>query len=244
LVGTTVPRPGPFRRIAIVGPGLDFTDKAEGYDFYPLQTIQPFALIDSLAARGAIDTADVSVTTFDISARITEHLSLAADRARAGAPYVVQLPLDVMNSARQWSTALVDYWTSCGTHIGQAVAPLPPPLAAEAVTVRAIQVRTDIVRSIHPVDLNIIVEHERGGVGYDLIVATNVLVYYDPFEQALAMANVAKMLRPGGWFLSNSAVFTMPPMEPQPNLVTPVDFDGRGNGDVLFWYRRADPRPS
>lgn len=36
--------PHSVRRVAIVGPGLDFTDKAEGFDFYPQQTIQPFAL--------------------------------------------------------------------------------------------------------------------------------------------------------------------------------------------------------
>jgi len=39
------------RRVGIVGPGLDFSDKAEGYDFYPQQTIQPFAVIDSLMRR-------------------------------------------------------------------------------------------------------------------------------------------------------------------------------------------------
>jgi hypothetical protein len=36
---------GSVRRVAVIGPGLDFTDKAEGYDFYPQQTIQPFAVI-------------------------------------------------------------------------------------------------------------------------------------------------------------------------------------------------------
>src|SRR6185369_4125762 len=40
--------PGSVHRIAIIGPGLDFTDKQDGYDFYPEQTIQPFAIIDSL----------------------------------------------------------------------------------------------------------------------------------------------------------------------------------------------------
>ena len=29
---------GPIRRVAIVGPGLDFVDKRDGYDFYPQQT--------------------------------------------------------------------------------------------------------------------------------------------------------------------------------------------------------------
>lgn len=37
---------------------------------------------------------------------------------------------------------------------------------------------------------------------FDLIVATNVLVSYDNFEQAQALANVSAMLRPGGIFLT------------------------------------------
>ncbi len=44
--------PGVVRRVAIVGPGLDFIDKREGYDFYPPQTLQPFAVIDSLKRLG------------------------------------------------------------------------------------------------------------------------------------------------------------------------------------------------
>ena len=36
---------GSVRHIAIVGPGLDFTDKQEGYDFYPRQSIQPLPLL-------------------------------------------------------------------------------------------------------------------------------------------------------------------------------------------------------
>ena len=35
-------------RIAIVGPGLDFVDKQEGFDFYDPQSLQPFTLADSL----------------------------------------------------------------------------------------------------------------------------------------------------------------------------------------------------
>ena len=40
--------PGSVRRVAIVGPGLDFADKDVGFDFYPQQTLQPFAVLDSL----------------------------------------------------------------------------------------------------------------------------------------------------------------------------------------------------
>jgi chemotaxis methyl-accepting protein methylase len=38
---------------------------------------------------------------------------------------------------------------------------------------------------------------------FDLIIATNVFIYYDVFDQALAMSNVAAMLRPGGFLLAN-----------------------------------------
>ena len=34
-------RPGSVRRVAIVGPGLDFADKDVGFDIYPQQTLQP-----------------------------------------------------------------------------------------------------------------------------------------------------------------------------------------------------------
>ena len=45
-------KPGSIHRVAIVGPGLDFVNKKSGSDFYPPQTTQPFAVIDSLARLG------------------------------------------------------------------------------------------------------------------------------------------------------------------------------------------------
>jgi hypothetical protein len=43
---------GSVRRAAIIGPGLDYINKADGYDFHPPQTVQPFACIDSLKRLG------------------------------------------------------------------------------------------------------------------------------------------------------------------------------------------------
>src|SRR6266404_849358 len=54
---------GSVRRVGIIGPGLDFTDKQDGYDFYPQQTIQPFAVIDSLLRLGLARTNELHVTT-------------------------------------------------------------------------------------------------------------------------------------------------------------------------------------
>jgi len=236
--GTLAPQS--VRRVAIVGPGLDFTDKAEGYDFYPLQTIQPFALVDSLTRLGLANPQELRVTTLDLSPRVNRHLAAARQRAMAGEPYVIQLPLANDDPKHQWDPALVAYWRRFGDRIGEDVAPIPPPAVAGAVRVRAVRVRPAVTLSIAPQDLDIIVErldpfHDEER--FDLIVATNVLVYYDAFDQALALANVARMLRPGGYFVTNYAVSPLPPLEASASIVTPVFFDRQGNGDTLFVYR-------
>src|SRR5207249_10794260 len=60
-------------RVAVIGPGLDFTDKGFGYDFYPLQTLQPFAIYDSLVRLGLAEPGKIEVIAFDISQEVLEH---------------------------------------------------------------------------------------------------------------------------------------------------------------------------
>jgi hypothetical protein len=225
------------RRIGIVGPGLDFSDKAEGYDFYPQQTIQPFGVLDSLIRLGLTRAADARVTTFDLSPRVNQHLESARRRAESGGPYVLQLPLDMNDPSHEWHPALVNYWRQFGDQIGVGVSPIAPPPGTEGVRVRAVQVRPAVVMSIVPRDVNIVLERPSDEP-FDLIIATNILVYYDAFEQALALANVASMLHPGGFFVTNYAVSPPPPMAPEASLVTPVFWDRQRNGDTLFWYQR------
>jgi predicted TPR repeat methyltransferase len=38
---------------------------------------------------------------------------------------------------------------------------------------------------------------------FDLIIGTNIFIYYGAFEQSMARANLAAMLKPGGFALSN-----------------------------------------
>ena len=80
---------------------------------------------------------------------------------------------------------------------------------------------------------------------FDLIVATNILVYYDAFDQTLALANVSSMLRPGGFFLVNSPILPSSTMELLDRFTTNVDFDRqRQIGDSLIWYRRRHNAPT
>ena len=230
---------GRVRRVAIVGPGLDFTDKREGYDFYPPQTLQPFAIIDSLVQLGLAAINDLTLTTFDVSPRINQHLEAARERARHDDAYVLQLP---RNLEGRWRPDLVAYWEHFGTAIGAAARPARPPPAAGRVRVRAISVRPQVVLAVAPQDLDIVLQRiEPAGADerFDLVVATNVLVYYDLFEQCLALTNIAKMLRPGGIFLTNGATFEVPGSELTSTGYSDVAYtDVPNRTDRVFWFRR------
>jgi len=228
---------GSVRRVGVIGPGLDFTDKAEGHDFYPQQTTQPFSVINSLLRLRLAKAGDLRLTTFDLSPRVNLHLQAARRRASAGGAYVVVLPRD---RDGRWQPDLSRFWKAFGGSIGEeTTAAQSPP---RGVDVRVVRVRPDVVSSIEVRDLNVVLERlapladeER----FDLIIATNILVYYDVFEQSLALANVASMLRPGGFLLSNNVLVELP--------TTPLHAIGHSratysdrpdDSDDIVWYRR------
>ena len=228
---------GGISRTAIVGPGLDFTDKAEGYDFYPPQTMQPFALVDSLLRLKLAAADALQVTAFDLNPRINEHLEAARMRAVAGESYTLEL---VRDPGTAWRARVADYWWHFGDRIGEPGTPIQPPEDAGQLAVRAVRVRPAIVLSIVPRDLNIVVQHlDAPEPRYDLIIATNIFLYYGPFEQALALVNVAKMLRPGGVLLSNNALpERLVPWMKSIGSTRVVYSDRADDGDRIVWYRR------
>ncbi len=230
---------GSVRRVGIIGPGLDFTDKQDGYDFYPQQTIQPFAVIDSLLRLGLARTNELHVTTFDLSARVNDHLNRAIANARRGSPYTIQLPRDAQG---QWKAEVIDYWTKFGDRIGTPATPVAAPAGIGELKIRAVRVRPAIVAFITPEDTNIVLQRLEtpGGQGFDLLIATNILVYYDVFEQSLALANVERMLRPGGFLLSNNALLELPGSRVHSvGYETVVYSDKPNDGDHVVWYQRS-----
>jgi hypothetical protein len=230
---------GPVRRVAIVGPGLDFTDRREGYDFYPQQTLQPFAILDTLIRLRLGSAAETETTTFDVSPRINGHLESARQRARERGSYTLQLP---QNPDAGWVDELSAYWARFGSAVGAAIPGLTPPPGDGQPRVRAVRVRPEVVLKITPQDIDIVLQRLaplNPGEHFDVILATNVLIYYDLFEQSLALKNIAGMLRPGGLFVTNGPVIEVPS--------TPLTFAGtlevkyttRVNGiDRLSWYSR------
>jgi len=196
---------GKVRRIAIIGPGLDFTNKHNGYDFYPLQTIQPFAVMETAIRLKLAKADEVEVVTMDLNPAVNAHIAKLARDARAGRPYTVQLPRD---ADTDWPKGAVAFWEQFGDVIGEPVKPLPVPQALGGVTLRAVAIAPRYAARVTPLNLNVVAqraEFEKGQL-FDLVIATNILVYYDRFGQALAMASIASMTKPGGVFLTNDAL--------------------------------------
>jgi predicted TPR repeat methyltransferase len=89
--------------------------------------------------------------------------------------------------------------------------------------------------------LNIVFEHfaDSATKPFDLIIATNVFLYYDTFEQALALRNISTLLKPGGFFLTND---WLPHVSQTPMRLTqysPVRYGVSADwGDNVFWWQR------
>jgi SAM-dependent methyltransferase len=228
-------------RVAVIGPGLDFIDKNEesAFDYYPQQTLQPFALYDSLLRLELGKTNALSVSVFDISSRVIEHIQEARKRASKNIGYVIQLPRDV---ARPWPENLIGYWTSLGDRVGTPVAPIRPPDAFRGLETRAVQIRPSVVLACQPFDLDIVFERPtlRAEDQFDLIVGTNIFIYYDEFEQSLALENAGAMLKPGGLLLTNDRLPVVPggSMQLAGVTVVPYDTPGLSARQAVGWYRK------
>jgi hypothetical protein len=220
---------GAVRRVAIVGAGLDFADKNTGFDFYPVQTVQPFAVLDALRRLDLIDRAGkVEIVALDISSRVLGHIAAARKAAAAG--YLLRLPLAKTGT---WSPELRRYWNTFGDQIGT---PVSSPAPAE-IDLRTIRVAADAVNTLVADDTNVIVERSPRAP-FDLVIATNVLLYYGAFDQALALTNIDAMLGDGGLLLTNTALPAVPSsrLKRVGSEVTLYTTDGRG--DEIIWYRR------
>jgi SAM-dependent methyltransferase len=229
---------GGVRRVAIVGPGLDFVDKGEGHDYYPLQSLQPFAVVDALLASGLAAPGQPTVVTFDVSARVNAHLSRVV--AQAGRqPYDLQL---VRDRRTDWTPGASRYWTAFGARVGTEVKPIASPPSAGLLESRAVQLFPDVIRRISPVEANIVYQRidPRAGERFDLVIATNILLYYDAFEQMLAARNIARLLVPGGLFLTNTRLDDVPAMPMARVASSATAFSSRpGDGEYIYAYGTA-----
>jgi hypothetical protein len=233
-------KPGSIRRVAIVGPGLDFVNKNSGSDFYPPQTTQPFAVIDTLARLKLADPAAVELYTFDISSRVNRHVAKARSEAAAGKWYTIQL---LSNPSDQWNkdyaAGFLDYWQKLGNEIGKPASKIPVPEAASDIWNRAISVRPAVVERVTPEDMNVVFQTLTlpADKQFDLVIGTNIFVYYASLEQSLARANIGSMVRPGGFLISNELLPSKAPSKLTDSLQTKVDVS-TGDTEYMYTYAR------
>jgi hypothetical protein len=239
-------REGQVARVAVIGPGLDFSDKNEeySYDYYPQQTLQPFVLYDSLLRLGLARGNAVFMSIFDISSRVIDHIQRARERARSNSRmpntgYVIQLPREL---TRPWPADLVGYWRSLGNQVGVEVAPIRPPEifrpmnGRQGLETRAVRIRPEVVLACQPLDLNIVLERVNLAEAdrFDLMVATNIFIYYDAFERSLALENGGAMLKHGGLLLTNDRLPEVSGGSMRQAGLTDVQY----NHDAVGWYRK------
>jgi hypothetical protein len=174
----------------------------------------------------------------DLNPAVNAHISTLARNGRAGRAYIVQLPKD---ASADWSPSAVAYWQHFGEILGRRVKPLPVPSALGGVTLRAVAIAPKYASRLAPLDLDIVAQTAdlTKGEGFDLVVATNVLVYYERFQQGLAMANIARLMNPSGIFLCNTVL----PAQHDPQLSylgrrTVTYSEARGYGDDMVVYQK------
>lgn len=228
--------PAHVHRVAVIGPELDFSGGPDGYDFYPLQMVQPLAILEAVERLDLGRAADLQVSLIDINPFVLSHLRAMAAKIRTG-HYLVQLPL---NTSAGWNAEAVSYWNRFGELIGSPADPAAIPSSVHHVNMRAIAVKPQAGGRITASDLDIVAQSIEAapGQGFDVVVALNALGEFDRVDQSFALANIAAMMNPGSVLLISGAS----PVSIPPDLETlgshRIVYSERGLGIDIAVYRR------
>ena len=166
-----------INRVLVIGPGLDFAPRTGLLEIARPQSYQPFAILDALLALGNTP----SVHCFDINPRVIRFFQ--------SFPALKVLELQ----AAAGDQAYMAYFRQVGTKLGR--------VDQRSTTEKTITVKADLAQRITAERHNIVTDGPAPG--YDLVIATNVLLYYEGAQLTVALANIAQSLTPGGYFLHN-----------------------------------------
>ncbi|HYL35102.1 MAG TPA: hypothetical protein VEV17_04230 [Bryobacteraceae bacterium] len=229
--------PAHVRRIALIGAGLDFAGTADHYDFYPPQTVAPFAVLESALRLKLAQPGEIHLVVFDLSSFALTYLRSATAKARSGGRYTLQLP---RRTSEGWNSAAIAYWNHFGEIIGMPAPPLPVPSELRDVQTRAVTVKPQFGARISAEELNVVTQTAEAGagLGFDLVVALHSPADYDRIEQTCALASVAQMLNAGGIFLADAGVAPVLPPELESLGQQHVAFRDDGEGHDIAIYRR------
>ena len=181
----------------IVGPGLDLAPRTGLLESGPPESYQPWAVVDALLGLGAARLASLHVVAADINPRVATHLQPAARKAP-----ILTLVSGIAETA---TVALTAEYREYFAGLGGAIGARRATVAVDNGHLRkTVQVRDDVARVLRAQSLDIVTER-LAGEPFDVIVATNILPYFDDVQLTLAIANIASMLSPGGLFLHNES---------------------------------------
>lgn len=188
---------GSVRRVLIIGPGLDLAPRTGLIESGPPESYQPWAVIDALVSLGVSRLDSLEVVAADINPRVVTHLRQSAER-----PPVLTLVSGIANTDSVTLTEdYREYFSTLGRAAGDAAASTTD---AQGHLQKTVRVRADVARRLRAEALDIVTEH-FSDARFDLIIATNILPYFDDTQLTLALTNIAVMLAPGGIFLHNEA---------------------------------------
>jgi hypothetical protein len=189
-----------IRRVLIVGPGLDLAPRTALLEIGPPESYQPWAIMDALVSYGLATLGDLEVVAADINPRVVSHL-----RRAHGTPPRLNLVTEIRDSETVTLAAdYRDYFARLGRAIADASAPPTSSKAVNGHLRSTVRVSSVAARALGAETLDIVTER-LDGKPFDLVVATNILPYFDDGELMLAMSNIASMLVPGGVFLHNES---------------------------------------
>jgi hypothetical protein len=190
-----------IRRVLIVGPGLDLAPRTGLLEEGPPESYQPWTVIDALVGLGLARADDLEVVGADINPRVVEHLR----RTHAHRPPLLLVSGIGEGNGVSFSAEYRDYFARLGRAIGEGDA---DAATADGHLRKIVRIGALAARALRAETLDIVTER-LDGAPFDLVIATNILPYFDDVELMLAMSNVAAMLAPGGILLHN---------EPRPSL--------------------------
>jgi SAM-dependent methyltransferase len=186
--------------VLVVGPGLDLAPRTDLIDAVAPQSYQPFAVADALVALSLSSERDVRIHSIDVNPRVVRFIDAVARE-----PFTLHVFTGIAETTEQpFSADYRTYVRQLGRAIGDQVAPRPA-LASDRRYQHSIAVRSSFARAMSAERLDIVTERLVDRSPFDLIVATNVLSYFDDRQLALALSNIAALLRPGGFLLHNES---------------------------------------
>jgi hypothetical protein len=174
----------------------------------------------------------------DISPRIIDHVTEARGRAARNIGYTLNLPLPTSTA---WVPEVRAYWKTFGDRIGAPVQAAASTGIAGLAELRAVRVRPSAVQRLSVLNVNIVTAR-LDGEAFDLVIATNVFIYYDLLEQALALSNAEAMLKRGAFLLANFSAPNLTSVTIRPLDTTTTRYTRARDGnedtlDFIVWYK-------